>query len=74
MEQLTFGFQVGEAGDAPVQQKNLAVPDGVAEILHGVHSIGSQITQRIVEGNAVGFGVGVEVRHVYPEGDTVKWL
>ena len=74
MELLTIGFQVGEAGDALIQKPDLAVPDGVAEIHHAVHGIGHEIAEGIIKGNAAGFGVGVEIRHVHPEGDTVKWL
>ena len=74
VELLTAGLQVGQAGDALIQKPDLAVPDGIAEIHHAVHGIGHEIAEGIIKGNAAGFGVGVEIRHVHPEGDTVKWL
>lgn len=74
VELLTAGLQVGQAGDALIQQLDLAVPDGIAEIHHAVHGIGHEIAEGIIKGNAAGFGVGVEIRYVHPEGDTVKWL
>ena len=74
VELLTAGLQVGQAGDALIQKSDLAVPDGIAEIHHAVHGIGHEIAESIIKGNAAGFGVGVEIGHVHPEGDTVKWL
>lgn len=74
VELLTAGLQVGQAGDALIQKPDLAVPDGIAEIHHAVHGIGHEIAEGIIKGNAAGFGVGMEIRHVHPEGDAVKWL
>ena len=71
---LAAGFQVGEAGDALVQQENLAAPDGITEVLHGIDGVRSQIDQRIVKRKAMPLGVGVEPGHIHPEGGAVKGL
>ena len=69
---LTAGFQVGQTGNTLIQQPHLAVPDGVAEILHAVHGVRHEIPHRVIKRQMPLLDIAVKVCYIHPEGDAVK--
>ena len=72
VELFASGVKVGEAGDALIEQENVPVPDGVAEILHVVHGVRYEIPQRVIKRQMPLLDIAVQIRHIHPEGDAVE--